>query len=160
MTGDMTNRLRNRASPARTWFGGMLGTPSALRVSDSTTMIFVKLVPSMSSAGAMASTVISRMMTTGWLGLPPTLSRRTVTDPGTGATGLTPGATRAAARGARLLGPAGRLPRGDRCRGRRDRLRGHVGRVPGRGRNSRGDSCRARCGRGRRTDDRYGDDDG
>src|SRR3954454_9782960 len=100
ITGDITNRLRNSARPASTWFGGMLGTPSALRVSESTTMILVKLVPRTSSAGATAMIVSSRMMTTGWLGLPPTLSRRTVTEPGfagatgvTGATGSTTGVT-------------------------------------------------------------------
>src|SRR3954453_287067 len=123
MTGDMTNRLRNRASPARTWFGGMLGTPSALRVSDSTTMIFVKLVPSLSSAGAMARTVIRRMMTTGWLGLPPTLSRRTVTDPGTGATGLTAGATGAAA------GVTGFVVKSAGAPGAAGKAGGHAGRA-------------------------------
>src|SRR3954451_18454536 len=110
-TGDITNRLRNSARPASTWFGGMFGTPSALRVSDSTTMILVKLVPSTSSAGAMASTVISRMITTGWLGLLPILSSRTVTEPGlagaAGVTGWTAGATGFVAVSAGSPGAAG-----------------------------------------------------
>src|SRR3954454_15766309 len=113
-TGDITKRLRNSARPASTWFGGMLGTPSALRVSDSTTMILVKLVPRTSSAGAMASTVISRMITTGWLGLFPILSSRTVTEPGlagaagvTGLTGATAGVTGLVAASAGSPGAAG-----------------------------------------------------
>ena len=51
-------------SPTTTWFGGIDGRPSALRVSDSTITIRVKLVSITSSAGAIASTVSSRMMTT------------------------------------------------------------------------------------------------
>ena len=43
-------------------------SPSALRVSDSTITMRVKLVSITISAGAIASTVSNRMMTTLWLG--------------------------------------------------------------------------------------------
>src|SRR6478672_117971 len=69
-TGDMMNRLRNSASPARTWLGGIVVVPNAFRVSDSTTTILVKDVHSTRIAGATDSTVSSRMMLTVWLGLP------------------------------------------------------------------------------------------
>src|SRR5260370_30031565 len=69
-TGPIMNRLRNRARPASTWLGGTLVRPSALRVSDSTTKIFVKLVHSSSRAGATDSTVSASMMTIELLGLP------------------------------------------------------------------------------------------
>src|SRR6476661_7887805 len=69
-TGDMMNRLRNSASPARTWLGGIVVVPNALRVSESTTTILVKDVHSTRIAGATDSTVSSRMMLTVWLGLP------------------------------------------------------------------------------------------
>src|SRR5471030_436169 len=78
----MMNKLRNRASPASTWFGGIVGVPSAFRVSDSTTMILVNAVQSISSEGAIDSTVSSRMMLTVWLGLPMPGSRFTDTLPG------------------------------------------------------------------------------
>jgi hypothetical protein len=60
--GAMTNRLRNRARPTSTWFGGMPWRPRAFRVSDSTMMMRVKLVVMTISAGATESSV-SRMMT-------------------------------------------------------------------------------------------------
>src|SRR5689334_7415236 len=77
----MMNRLRNMASPASTWFGGIVGVPSAFRVSDSTTITLVKAVHSTSSAGAIDRTVSSRMMLTVWLGLPTPGSRLTETLP-------------------------------------------------------------------------------
>ena len=76
------NRLRKSASPASTWFGGIVGVPSALRVSDSTTITLVNAVHSTSRAGAIDSTVSSRMMLTVWLGLPTPGSRSTETLPG------------------------------------------------------------------------------
>src|SRR6476646_6099603 len=76
----MMNRLRNSATPASTWFGGMVGVPRALRVSDRTTMTLVNEVVSTSSAGATERTVSSRMLTV-WLGLPPTGSSFTETLP-------------------------------------------------------------------------------
>ena len=51
-----------------TWLGGIDGRPSAFRVSDSTITIRVKLVIITSSAGAIASSVSMRMMTTLWPG--------------------------------------------------------------------------------------------
>ena len=66
--GAMTNRLRNNASPITTWFGGIDGRPSALRVSDSTMTMRVKLVSMTRSAGATASTVSRRMMMMLWPG--------------------------------------------------------------------------------------------
>ena len=41
--GAITNRLRNIARPMTTWFGGIDGRPSALRVNDSTITMRVKL---------------------------------------------------------------------------------------------------------------------
>ena len=74
-TGPMMNRLRNSDRPASTWFGGTDCSPSALRVSDSTTKILVKLVTSSSSDGAIASTVTSSSTVIDWLGLlPPILT--------------------------------------------------------------------------------------
>src|SRR5579875_1650269 len=78
-TGAMTNTLRNSDSPASTWLGGTDCKPSALRVSDSTTKILVKLVTISSNDGATASTVTSSSTEIDWLGLPP--GRFTVTDP-------------------------------------------------------------------------------
>src|SRR3954453_20773155 len=68
--GAITNRLRNIASPITTWFGGIDVSPIALRVSDSTITMRVKLVSITISAGAIASTVSIRMITTLWFGLP------------------------------------------------------------------------------------------
>ena len=64
------NKLKNNARPTSTWFGGMVCNPSAFRVSDKTTTIFVKLVHSINAAGANEITVIIKMMTIDWLGLP------------------------------------------------------------------------------------------
>ena len=50
-TGDITKSVRKRARPMMTWLGGRFGMPIALRRSDSTTMIRVKLVASMRMAG-------------------------------------------------------------------------------------------------------------
>ncbi len=58
----MTKRLRNNERPITTWLGGIDGSPSALRVSESTITMRVKLVSMTSSAGATASTVSNRMM--------------------------------------------------------------------------------------------------
>ena len=62
--GAITKRLRNSASPITTWLGGMAVSPSALRVSESTITMRVKLVSITISAGAMASRVSNRMITT------------------------------------------------------------------------------------------------
>src|SRR6476620_1667471 len=105
----MMNRLRNRASPARTWFGGIVGVPSALRVSDSTTMILVKAVVSTSRAGATDSTVSSRMMLTVWLGLPPTGSTLTDTVPAAGL-GVGPGAAGSASSDGRAVAVSNAAP--------------------------------------------------
>ena len=68
--GAITNRLRNIARPITTWFGGIAVSPSALRVSESTITMRVKLVSITISAGAIASTVSNRMMMMLWFGLP------------------------------------------------------------------------------------------
>src|SRR5581483_758355 len=78
-TGPITNRLRKSDSPASTWLGGTDCSPSALRVSDSTTKILVKLVTISSRDGATASTVTNISTDSDWLGLPP--PTLTVTDP-------------------------------------------------------------------------------
>src|SRR5918911_550623 len=70
-TGLITNRVRNSAMPASTWFGGTVVSPSALRVRDSTTRILVKLVHMSSSAGATPSAVSARIATIEVLGLAP-----------------------------------------------------------------------------------------
>ena len=62
--GAITNRLRNNESPITTWFGGIAVRPSALRVSESTITMRVKLVSITMSAGAIASTVSNKMMMT------------------------------------------------------------------------------------------------
>src|SRR5690349_15377004 len=72
--GPMMNIDKNRASPIRTWFGGMDGVPSALRVRDSTTTILVNDVQSRRIAGAIPSTVTSRMICSTWLCWPGTLT--------------------------------------------------------------------------------------
>src|SRR3954447_1796088 len=61
--GPMMNRLRNSASPAITWLGGMLVRPSALRVIPRTMKILVNDVQSSSRAGATESTVRPSMIT-------------------------------------------------------------------------------------------------
>src|SRR3984957_4339650 len=64
MTGPMMNRERMSANPAMTWLGGTVCVPRALRVSESTMKILVNPVVSTRIAGAMASTVITMMMST------------------------------------------------------------------------------------------------
>src|SRR5690349_21546676 len=96
----MMNRLRNNASPASTWFGGTLLSPSALRVIESTTKIFENDVHSSSSAGATDSTVSARMMTIELLGLPSTPPTFTLTVPPTLPADGPAGPTGAAAAGA------------------------------------------------------------
>src|SRR5947209_5167016 len=92
----MTNRLRNRAKPTTTWFGGMDCRPSALRVSDSTMTMRVKLVTIINRAGATASSVSAMMMVTLSLGLLRAPPRLMLTAPGaTGVAGV-PGAAGAA----------------------------------------------------------------
>src|SRR4051812_1010556 len=66
----MTNRVRNSARPASTWFGGVACSPRALRVRPSTTKILVKLVVSSSRAGATDRAVMARITTMELLGLP------------------------------------------------------------------------------------------
>src|SRR3954447_12840232 len=96
--GPMMNRLMNRARPAITWLGGMLVSPSALRVMPSTTKILVKQVQSSSRAGATDSSVSAIRTTIELLGLPPTMS--TLTVPGfAGALGATGGLGGAGAAG-------------------------------------------------------------
>src|SRR6478752_4873834 len=70
MTGHMTKMDRNSASPASTWFGGMDGRESALRVIARTTKILVKDVIINSSDGATASSVIPIRVRTAVEGLP------------------------------------------------------------------------------------------
>src|SRR4051794_33783458 len=67
--GLITNRLRKRARPTTTWLGGIDCKPSALRVSESTMTMRVKLVIIMRSAGATVSSVSATMMVMLWLGL-------------------------------------------------------------------------------------------
>src|SRR6478609_6937084 len=98
MTGHITKIERNRASPARTWFGGMDGRDSALRVIARTTKILVKDVIISSSEGATARSVIPIRVRTAVEGLPsaPLIWMLTFPVPGlagsvgaTGATGAT-----------------------------------------------------------------------
>src|SRR4051794_30972131 len=108
----MMKRLRKSASPASTWFGGIVGVPRALRVRDRTTMTLVNAVHSTSRAGAIDSTVSSRMMLTVWLGLPTPGSRSTETLPGlfTAPEGPGAGLTAELGRGAGVgLGAAGAM---------------------------------------------------
>src|SRR5580658_338445 len=69
MTGPMMNNDRMSAKPAMTWLGGTVCVPRALRVSDSTMKTRVKPVMRIRIAGAMASTVITMMMSTAVDGL-------------------------------------------------------------------------------------------
>ncbi len=66
----MMNNDRNRASPASTWFGGMDGSDSALRVIASTTKILVNDVIISSRAGATESTVMPSRVVTAEVGVP------------------------------------------------------------------------------------------
>ncbi len=70
ITGAITNRDRNRASPAITWFGGIDCKPSAFRVIARTTKIFVNDVIMSSRAGATLSSVIPMRVTTADDGVP------------------------------------------------------------------------------------------
>ena len=65
----MMNRLRNSASPASTWLGGVCCRPSALRVRPSTTKILVKLVQVSRIAGSSESRVSPISTVTEVLGL-------------------------------------------------------------------------------------------
>ena len=58
-TGCITKKVRNRASPIRTVFGGVDCAPIADRSSDSTMTIRVKPVTMTSALGAIESTVMS-----------------------------------------------------------------------------------------------------
>src|SRR4051794_19181056 len=105
-TGSITNSERNSDRPASTWFGGTVLRPSALRVSDSTTKILVKLVTSSSSDGATDSSVTSSRMLSDVLGL---LGSFTVTSDGAvGAVGAVgpSGVAGAAATGSAATGSA------------------------------------------------------
>src|ERR1700712_2187253 len=66
----MMNRLRNSDRPAITWFGGIDWRLSALRVIDSTTKIFVKLVIMIRSDGATLSSVMPSRVVTADEGVP------------------------------------------------------------------------------------------
>src|SRR3954453_5813983 len=70
----MTNMDRNSDSPASTWLGGTVLSPSAFRVIDRTMKILVKLVTSRSSDGVTDSNVTSSKMFSDVLGLLPTLT--------------------------------------------------------------------------------------
>src|SRR3954465_7572470 len=105
-TGPMTNRVRNRAIPVSTWFGGDVCRPNAFRVSPRTTMILVNEVASSSTDGAIDRTVIARMSVIDVLGVPSPTEMSMVPAPGTvGATGAV-GVTGAV--GAADAGPASR----------------------------------------------------
>src|SRR5947209_2538646 len=67
--GLITKRLRNRARPTTTWLGGMACRPKALRVSDSTMTMRVKLVIIIKMAGATVRSVSATMIVMLWLGL-------------------------------------------------------------------------------------------
>src|SRR4051812_37556851 len=82
-TGPNTNSVRNSAIPVITWFGGDCCRPSALRTSDSTTMILVNDVHSSRTDGATESTVIARIRVIEVLGLPPPTETLTPSPAGT-----------------------------------------------------------------------------
>src|SRR5918998_5497566 len=103
-TGPMTNRVRKRAIPVRTWLGGDDGSPRAFRVRPRTTMILVNDVASSSTDGATDSTVIARISVIELLGEPSPMEMSTLPSPGTtGAVGAV-GATGSV--GAADAGPA------------------------------------------------------
>src|SRR3984957_3041109 len=64
MTGPMMKNDRISANPAMTWLGGTVCVPRALRVNESTMKTRVNPVVKTRIAGAMASTVITMMMST------------------------------------------------------------------------------------------------
>src|SRR5688500_14029834 len=104
-TGPMTNSVRNRAIPVSTWFGGEDGSPSAFRVSPSTTMILVNDVQSRSTDGATESTVIARISVMDELGEPSPMEMST--PPSTaGTTGATGSVGATGSPGAAETGPA------------------------------------------------------
>ena len=124
--------------PVSTWFGGEDGSPSAFRVSPSTTMILVKDVQSSSTDGATDSTVIARISVMEELGEPSPMEMSTPpstagTTGATGATGPTgsPGAADAGPASSRAptvqsrassrtrAARRRRIPRRERVRGRR-----------------------------------------
>src|SRR3954465_10043368 len=104
-TGPITNIVRNRAIPVRTWFGGDCCRPSALRTSDSTTMILVNDVQSSSTDGATESTVIARIRVIELLGLPPPTEMSTPPSD-VGAAGSTGAVGAVGEAGAACAGPA------------------------------------------------------
>src|SRR3954447_713067 len=78
--GLMMNRLRNRASPTTTWLGGIDCSPRALRVSESTMTMRVKLVIIINRAGAIDSSVSATMIVMLSLGLLSEFPRLTLTE--------------------------------------------------------------------------------
>src|SRR3954466_14848420 len=106
-TGPITNRVRNRAMPVSTWFGGDACMPSAFRVSPRTTMILVNEVARSSTDGATDSTVMARISVIELLGEPSPMEMSTVPAPGT--TGATGAVGVAGAAGAAEAGPASRI---------------------------------------------------
>src|SRR5947209_9180745 len=78
--GLITNRLRNRASPTTTWLGGIDCSPRALRVSESTMTMRVKLVIIINRAGAIDSSVSATMIVMLSLGLLSEFPRLTLTE--------------------------------------------------------------------------------
>ncbi|GBE23878.1 hypothetical protein BMS3Bbin02_00143 [bacterium BMS3Bbin02] len=63
----MTKNVRKRASPTKTWLGGIVCTPMAFRVSPRTMTNRVNDVISSRTAGATAPIVSMIMMMTAWL---------------------------------------------------------------------------------------------
>ena len=61
----MTNKVKNRASPTSTWFGGADCVPMAWRSRDSTIMMRVKQVIIKRAAGKKVSDVIRMSVCTG-----------------------------------------------------------------------------------------------
>ncbi|MNN91895.1 hypothetical protein D3C81_2100740 [compost metagenome] len=56
---DIMNKVRNKASPTSTWFGGICCVPSEVLTKPSTITIRVKLVIRIRNAGATLRTVVS-----------------------------------------------------------------------------------------------------
>src|SRR3954465_14054742 len=84
-TGLITNRLRNSERPTTTWLGGIDCSPKALRVSDSTMTMRVKLVIIISRAGATDNRVRATMMVMLSLGFDSEFPRLIDTCPGVAA---------------------------------------------------------------------------
>src|SRR5437763_5607926 len=84
-TGLITNRLRKSERPTTTWLGGIDCSPRALRVSDRTMTMRVKLVIIISRAGATDSSVSAMMMVTLSVGFDSELPRLMGTWPGAAA---------------------------------------------------------------------------